>query len=121
MLEIRGRQRRNFLATLLLSQGIPMLLGGDEIGRTQGGNNNAYCQDNAISWFDWDHEDGALLAFAQRLIAFRRAHPVFRRRHFFHGESLGADAPDIAWFRPDGSQMKAETGRPASGRRSGCS
>ena len=80
-----------------------MLLGGDEIGRTQGGNNNAYCQDNAISWFDWDHEDGALLAFAQRLIAFRRAHPVFRRRHFFHGESLGADAPDIAWFRPDGS------------------
>ena len=91
-----------------LSQGIPMLLGGDEIGRTQGGNNNAYCQDNEISWFDWEHEDGALLAFTQRLIAFRRAHPVFRRRHFFHGESLGADAPDIAWFRPDGSEMKAE-------------
>jgi glycogen operon protein len=108
VLEIRGRQRRYFLATLLLSQGIPMLLGGDEIGRTQGGNNNAYCQDNEISWLDWEHEDGALLAFAQRLIAFRRAHRVFRRRHFFHGESLGANAPDIAWFHPDGSEMTAE-------------
>ena len=85
-----------------------MLLGGDESGRTQQGNNNAYCQDNEISWLDWEHEDGALLAFTQRLIAFRRAHPVFRRRHFFHGDSLGADAPDIAWFRPDGSEMKAE-------------
>jgi glycogen operon protein len=108
VLEIRGRQRRNFLATLFLSQGIPMLLAGDESGRTQGGNNNAYCQDNEISWLDWHHEDGALLAFTQRLISFRRAHPVFRRRHFFHGESLGADAPDIAWFRPDGSEMTAD-------------
>src|SRR5450631_720720 len=107
VLEIRGRQRRYFLATLLLSQGIPMLLGGDEIGRTQGGNNNAYCQDNEISWLDWEHQDGALLAFAQRLIAFRRAHRVVRRRHFFHGESLGANAPDIAWFHPDGSEMTA--------------
>ena len=80
--ELRGRQRRNFLATLLLSQGIPMLLGGDEIGRTQGGNNNAYCQDNEISWFDWEHIDGELLAFTQRVIAFRSAHPVFRRRRF---------------------------------------
>src|SRR4051794_34658508 len=109
VLETRARQQRNFLATLLLSQGIPMLLGGDEFGRTQGGNNNAYCQDNEISWFDWEHVDGELLAFAQRLIAFRRAHPVFRRRHFFHGESLGARAlADIAWFRPDGSLMKRE-------------
>jgi isoamylase len=108
VLEVRERRRRSFLATLLLSQGIPMLLGGDEIGRTQRGNNNAYCQDNEISWVDWEHEDGALLAFVQRLIAFRRAHPVFRRRHFFHGESLGAAGPDIAWFRPDGSEMKAE-------------
>src|SRR5690349_20317249 len=108
VVKLRERQKRNFLTTLLLSQGIPMLLGGDEIGRSQRGNNNAYCQDNEISWFDWDHEDGGLLAFTQRLIAFRRAHPVFRRRHFFHGESLGADAPDIGWFRPDGSQMRAE-------------
>jgi isoamylase len=109
VLETRARQRRNFLATLFLSQGIPMLLGGDEIGRTQGGNNNAYCQDSDISWFDWDHQDGALLAFTQRLIAFRRAHPVFRRRHFFHGESLGAKAAtDLVWFRPDGSEMKPE-------------
>jgi glycogen operon protein len=109
VLEIRARRRRNFLATLILSQGIPMLLGGDEIGRSQRGNNNAYCQDNELSWFDWDHQDGALLAFTQRLISFRRAHPVFRRRHFFHGESLGATgATDIAWFRPDGSEMKAE-------------
>ena len=109
MLALRARQQRNFLATLFLSQGVPMLLGGDEIGRTQQGNNNAYCQDNEISWFDWDHEDGALLAFTQRLIAFRRAHPVFRRRRFFQGESLGATgATDIAWFRPDGAEMKAE-------------
>src|SRR3954447_26370564 len=109
VLETRARQQRNFLATLFLSQGIPMLLGGDEIGRTQRGNNNAYCQDNEISWFDWDHEDGGLLAFAQRLISFRHAHPVFRRRHFFHGSSLSASAaPDIAWFRPDGTEMKPE-------------
>jgi glycogen operon protein len=108
VLETRSRQRRNFLATLFLSQGIPMLLGGDEIGRTQNGNNNAYCQDNELSWFDWEHEDAELLAFTQRLISFRRAHPVFRRRHFFHGESLGAKAVDIAWFRADGTQMQSE-------------
>jgi glycogen operon protein len=106
VLETRARQRRNFVASLFLSQGIPMLLAGDEIGRTQRGNNNAYCQDNELSWLDWNHQDGALLAFTQRLIAFRRAHPVFRRRHFFHGEPLGAKAPDLAWFRPDGSEMK---------------
>src|SRR5690606_35492654 len=72
---LRARQQRNFVATLFLSQGVPMLLGGDEIGRTQQGNNNAYCQDNEISWFDWDNIDEPLLQFTRRLIAFRRAHP----------------------------------------------
>ena len=76
---LRARQQRNFLATLLLSQGVPMLLGGDEFGRTQGGNNNAWCQDNEISWFDWERADGELLEFVRRLIALRREHPVFRR------------------------------------------
>ena len=90
VIALRARQQRNFLATLLLSQGMPMLLGGDEIGRTQHGNNNAYCQDNEISWFDWDHVDGALLAFTQRLIDFRRAHPVFRRRRWFQGAVAAA-------------------------------
>ena len=104
--ELRGRQRRNFLATLMLSQGIPMLLGGDEMGRTQGGNNNAYCQDNEVSWIDWEHQDGALIAFTQRLIAIRRDHPNFRRRRYFQGRPLhGGDCSDIAWFRPDGSEM----------------
>jgi glycogen operon protein len=92
---------------MLLSQGIPMLLGGDEMGRTQSGNNNGYCQDNDVSWFDWDHQDGELLAFTQRLIAFRRAHPVFRRRTFFRGEQVGGDVPgDIHWFRSDGTEME---------------
>ena len=109
ILELRDRQRRNFLATIFLSQGIPMLLGGDELGRTQGGNNNGYCQDSEISWFDWEETDVELLAFTQRLIAFRRAHPVFRRRHFFHGEPLSKDElPDIAWIRPDGKQMSPD-------------
>jgi len=109
ILELRARQRRNFLATIFLSQGIPMLLGGDELGRTQGGNNNGYCQDSEISWFDWEETDVELLAFTQRLIAFRRAHPVFRRRHFFHGEPLSKDElPDIAWIRPDGKEMRPD-------------
>ena len=104
--ELRARQSRNFLATLLLSQGVPMLLGGDEMGRTQGGNNNAYCQDNEVSWFDWDHQNGDLVAFTQRLIELRRSHPVFRRRHFFQGQPLhGEKVSDIAWFRTDGSEM----------------
>ncbi|MEO7836119.1 MAG: glycogen debranching protein GlgX [Acidimicrobiales bacterium] len=104
--ELRGRQRRNFLATLLLSQGIPMLLGGDERGRTQGGNNNAYCQDNEVSWFDWEGQDGALTAFTARLISLRKSHPVFRRRRFFQGRPIHGDqSTDIAWFRPDGSEM----------------
>jgi isoamylase len=106
IIELRARQQRNFLATLLLSQGVPMVLGGDEMGRTQHGNNNAYCQDNEISWFDWENQDGALVAFTQRLISLRKSHPVFRRRHFFQGQPLhGADVSDIAWFRADGSEM----------------
>ena len=105
----RARQQRNFLATLLLSQGVPMMLGGDEIGRTQQGNNNAYCQDNEISWFDWDHADRDLLEFTRRLIAFRREHPVFRRRGWFKGQPIrGQDASDITWFKPDGTLMSEQ-------------
>jgi len=106
ILELRARQVRNFLATLLLSQGVPMLLGGDEMGRSQGGNNNAYCQDNETSWRDWENQDGEMVTFTQRLISLRRTHPVFRRRHFFQGQPLhGADVSDIAWFRADGTEM----------------
>jgi isoamylase len=109
VLELRSRQRRNFLATLLLSQGIPMVLGGDEMGRTQRGNNNAYCQDNEISWFDWDAQDGTMVAFASRMIDLRRAHPVFRRRRWFQGRPLhGSDCKDLAWFRTDGTEMTDE-------------
>ncbi|MGH9039714.1 MAG: glycogen debranching protein GlgX [Acidimicrobiia bacterium] len=111
---LRRRQQRNFLATLFLSQGVPMLLAGDEIGRTQGGNNNAYCQDNEISWVDWscreEYED--LLALTARLSAFRREHPVFHRRRWFFGRPLrGSGVPgvkDIAWFSPDGTEMSDE-------------
>jgi len=105
VLALRERQQRNFLTTLLLSQGVPMLLGGDELSRTQQGNNNAWCQDNEISWFDWDVDDGErwLLEFTRRLIALRRDHPVFRRTRFFAGS--GADLPDVWWMRPDGRKM----------------
>jgi glycogen operon protein len=103
---LRSRQQRNLLTTLLLSVGVPMICGGDEIGRTQRGNNNAYCQDNEISWFDWEHVDDELLAFASRMIHFRHDHPVFQRRRWFVGRPLtGADVSDIAWFKPDGTQM----------------
>jgi glycogen operon protein len=105
---LRDRQVRNFLATLLLSQGVPMLLGGDELGRTQGGNNNAYCQDNETSWLDWelDERRRRLLAFAQRLVELRLAHPVFRRTQFLTGDSpLGSGLPDSWWFRLDGRRM----------------
>jgi len=106
---LRARQRRNFMATLLLSQGVPMLLGGDEIGRTQRGNNNAYPQDNEISWFDWEHADADMLAFTQGLIALRHAHPVFRRRRWFQGRQIrGESVTDIAWLAPDGSPMSDE-------------
>jgi glycogen operon protein len=100
---LRARQQRNFLATLLLSQGVPMLLGGDELGRTQRGNNNAWCQDNEISWTDWGACDDELLAFTRRLIELRRAHPVFRRTKFFDG--TGEQLPDVWWMRPDGRRM----------------
>ena len=103
---LRSRQQRNFLVTLLLSQGIPMLLAGDEFGRTQHGNNNAYCQDNAISWIDWSNMDQDLHAFTKRLIAFRHAHPAFRRRRWFQGRAIhGENCKDIAWFTHAGRQM----------------
>jgi glycogen operon protein len=100
---LRVRQQRNFLTTLFLSQGVPMLLGGDEWGRTQGGNNNAWCQDNEISWFNWEQCDPELLSFSRQLIALRRAHPVFRRTKFFEGK--GERLPDVWWMRPDGRRM----------------
>jgi isoamylase len=109
VLALRRRRQRSMLATLLLSQGVPMLLGGDEFGRTQGGNNNAYCQDNEITWFDWDldAEQESLLAFTRRLVRLRRRHPVFRRRHFFRGDEAGGH-PDLVWLRPDGTEVPEE-------------
>ncbi len=103
---LRAKQRRNFLSTLFSSQGIPMLLGGDEFGRTQRGNNNAYCQDNEISWWDWEHIDQDLLEWTRRVIAFRSNHPVLRRRRYFDGRPIrGTDVSDIAWFTPAGNEM----------------
>jgi isoamylase len=109
ILDLRHRQQRNMLATLLLSQGVPMLLGGDELGRTQAGNNNAYCQDSPVSWYDWAEADERLLDFTSRLIAFRGDHPVFRRRRFFQGRPIhGEDLVDIEWFTTDGAEMAEE-------------
>jgi isoamylase len=109
VLALRARQQRNLLGTLLLSQGVPMLLGGDEFGRTQHGNNNGYAQDNELSWFDWDEIDRDLLTFAQQLVALRREHPVFRRRRFFEGRAVrGERFFDIAWLTPDGELMSDE-------------
>ncbi|MEB3360029.1 MAG: glycogen debranching protein GlgX [Synechococcales bacterium] len=111
VLRLREQQRRNFLTTLFLSQGVPMLLGGDEIGRTQQGNNNAYCQDNEVSWFDWHLPDGNedLINFCRELIYFRRQHPVFRRRKWFQGRAIhGTGVTDISWHNPDGSEMNQE-------------
>ncbi|MDQ2695258.1 MAG: glycogen debranching protein GlgX [Pseudomonadota bacterium] len=107
ILAVRERQMRNLLATLLLSQGVPMLTAGDELGRTQQGNNNAYCQDNEISWLDWDRaeEFQDLLAFVQALIRLRRTHSVFRRRHFFTGRPDADGVPDVRWLRPDGRPL----------------
>jgi glycogen operon protein len=106
VLELRARQRRNLLATLLLSQGVPMVLAGDELGRTQGGNNNAYCQDNEVSWIDWDAKDPELLTWTRALIRLRAEHPVFRRQRHFSGRSPeGTDALDIGWFTPAGTPM----------------
>ena len=108
---LRGKQVRNMLATLLLSQGVPMLVAGDEIGRTQQGNNNAYCQDNPLSWIDWDldEERTRLLDFTRRLVELRRAHPVFRRRHFLQGRPLeNSPTKDIVWLQPDGEEMTTD-------------
>ncbi len=110
ILELRARQRRNLLATLFLSQGVPMLLGGDEIGRTQDGNNNAYCQDNELSWLDWEGADWTFLDFARRVIALYRSHGVFRRRGWFQGRPIrGERVSDIGWFTPDGEEMTSES------------
>jgi glycogen operon protein len=110
VLALRARQRRNFLATLLLSQGVPMICHGDELGRTQQGNNNGYCQDNELTWIDWDKADENLIEFTEKLAALRHDHPIFRRRRFFDGRPTrrGAGLPDIEWFRPDGSEMTEE-------------
>ncbi|MFP5503702.1 MAG: glycogen debranching protein GlgX [Candidatus Sericytochromatia bacterium] len=109
--DLRARQQRNLLATLLLSQGTPMICGGDEIGRSQGGNNNAYCQDNAISWYDWNMgpEQEALFEFTRKLIRLRREHPTLHRQKFFRGRRIrGTEIKDIMWFRPDGKPMTDE-------------
>ena len=105
--ELRARQRRNFLVTLFLSQGVPMLLAGDEMGRTQQGNNNAYCQDNTISWVDWSQAaaEQEMLQFTETLAGLRRDHPVFRRRRFFRGQVPGAGKGDIVWLTPAGEVM----------------
>jgi len=111
IIELRRRQQRNFLATLLLSQGVPMLMAGDELGRTQHGNNNAYCHDSALSWVDWQEAgyDADLFEFTSRLLALRRRHPVFRRPKFFQGRPLhGTDVKDIGWFTPEGVEMSHE-------------
>jgi isoamylase len=110
ILELRARQRRNFIATLMLSEGVPLLLGGDEFARSQGGNNNAYCQDNALSWLDWSqverHAD--LVEFTARLCRLRQEHPVFRRRQFFRGlPAQDSIRDDLDWYRPDGEPMLA--------------
>ena len=101
VLALRARQSRAMLGTLLLSFGVPLLLGGDELGRTQDGNNNAYCQDNEISWYDWSAVDDGLLSFTAGLVAFRRAHPVFRRHRFL----TGAQTAELSWFTPAGTPM----------------
>ncbi len=119
ILALRARQKRNLLATLLLSQGVPMLLAGDETGRTQRGNNNAYCQDNEISWMSWNSEteDRELLSFVSELIKFRNSHPCFRRRSFFKGPRVkGTGVKDIVWLTPDGREMTDEEWRQSDAR-----
>ena len=110
--ELRERMQRNFIATLLLSQGVPMLLHGDELGRTQGGNNNGYAQDNEITWIDWENVDASLIDFTSALARLRRDHHTFRRRRFFDGRPVRREEveriPDIVWLRPDGTQMQPE-------------
>jgi glycogen operon protein len=110
---LRRRQQRNFLTTLFISQGVPMLCGGDEVSRTQHGNNNAYCQDSELTWYDWDDVDEELLDFTRRLIRLRRQHPAFRRQSWFAGRPIGhqgegGELADIAWFTPAGTEMQDE-------------
>jgi glycogen operon protein len=107
ILALRAKQQRNFIATLLLSQGVTMLLSGDEAGRTQHGNNNGYCQDNEISWTDWAAVDEGLLEFTRRMIALRREHPVLRRRRWFQGRDIRGTV-DLGWFKPDGTEMTGQ-------------
>jgi glycogen operon protein len=104
--ELRARQKRNFLATLLFSQGVPMLLGGDELGRTQHGNNNTYCQDNELSWVDWTAADQELIAFVAQIVRLRKLHPTFRRRRYFQGRGLRVK--DLLWLNPDGTELTAD-------------
>jgi glycogen operon protein len=105
VLAARAKAKRNLLASLCLAQGVPMLLAGDEIGRSQQGNNNAYCQDNAVSWIDWSTADTALLADVRKLLAFRKAHPELRRARLFAGEAEDGGPKDIAWLRPEGGEI----------------
>ncbi|HEY0042415.1 MAG TPA: glycogen debranching protein GlgX [Flavisolibacter sp.] len=106
---LRNQQQRNFLTTLFLSQGVPMIVAGDELGKTQQGNNNAYCQDNEISWINWENTNTELLTFTKKLIHFTRRHPVFSRRKWFKGQPIkGVGVEDIAWFNTDGSEMTEE-------------
>jgi isoamylase len=119
ILDLRARQHRNFLTTLLLSQGVPMIAHGDELARTQHGNNNVYCQDNETAWVSWDMDDErrTLLEFTRRLMQLRASHPAFQRRRFFAGDaSHGGESPlgDIAWFQPDGQHMDEATWRDGS-------
>ncbi|MGI0487529.1 glycogen debranching protein GlgX [Pantanalinema rosaneae CENA516] len=109
ILQLREQQKRNFLTTLMLSQGIPMIVSGDELQRTQKGNNNAYCQDNDISWLNWELQDQRedFINFCRELIYFRRQHPVFRRRKWFQGQAIRG-VPDIGWYNPDGGEMTQE-------------
>ena len=109
IVELRNRQKRNFLTTLFLSQGVPMLVAGDELSRSQRGNNNAYCQDNEISWINWESADKELLEFTQKIIHFTKSHPVFCRRRWFQGQPIkGIGLQDIAWFLPEGMEMSEE-------------
>ncbi|MFN3925714.1 MAG: glycogen debranching enzyme, partial [Pseudarthrobacter sp.] len=108
VLELRARQMRNFMATMLFSQGVPMISHGDEMMRSQGGNNNAYCQDNPIAWMNWNLTEAQteFLAFTQRCIKLRKDHPVLRRRRFFQERQIrGAQVKDISWFEPSGAEM----------------
>jgi isoamylase len=109
IIALRHKQRRNFLTTLFLSQGVPMLVAGDELGRAQNGNNNAYCQDNELSWINWQDADKDLISFTKKLTHFQHAHPVFCRRRWFKGRPIkGSGVEDIAWFLPDGNSMSEE-------------